>query len=164
MEKLLNLCRKIQENFKKFYLGGESAIALKFNHRKSLDMDFFSFNPFSFPKLSFKIRKLFNVENEERGEDNLDFYIQGTKISFVFFPFKNLEKIEDFKGIKKISDYDIFLNKIYAGGRRIDWKDPYDIGFLYKTYRWDKRKIKDDFEKKFPGQSYEIFFRCNSKF
>ncbi len=41
MEKLLNLCMKIQKNFKKFYLGGGSAIALKFNHRKSEDMDFF---------------------------------------------------------------------------------------------------------------------------
>ncbi len=47
------------------------------------------------------MRKIFNVEKEEKGVDNLDFYIEETKISFVFFPFKNIEKIENFKGIKK---------------------------------------------------------------
>lgn len=157
MEKLLKLCIEVQRNFTKFYLGGGSAIALKYNHRKSEDIDFFSFTPFSFSRISFKIRKIFKVEKEERGEDNIDFYIEGVKVSFVFFPFKNIEKIENFQGIKKISDYDIFLNKIYAAGRRVDPKDPYDISFLYRIYRWNKEKIKNDFEKKFPGQSYKIY-------
>lgn len=52
------------------------------------------------------------------------------------------------------SDYDIFLNKIYVAGRRVDPKDSYDAAFLYKTYKWKPAAIKKDFEKKFQGQSY----------
>ncbi len=103
------------------------------------------------------MRKIFNLEKIERGEDNIDFYVENIRISFIFFPFKNIEKIEIFQGIKRVSDYDIFLNKIYAAGRRVDPKDPIDCAFLYKIYRWDKNKIEKDFEKKFPNQSYKIF-------
>lgn len=66
---------------------------------------------FSFEKMSIKVRKNFNVQ-----------------------------KLEKLKGIKKASDYDIFLNKIYSAGRRIDSKDPFDAAFLYKTYKWNKKE------------------------
>lgn len=157
MEKLLNLAKEVGKNFKNFYLAGGTAIALKYRHRVSEDLDFFSEKPFSFEKLSYKMRKIFNLEKIERGEDNIDFYVENIRISFIFFPFKNIEKIEIFQGIKRVSDYDIFLNKIYAAGRRVDPKDPIDCAFLYKIYRWDKNKIEKDFEKKFPNQSYKIF-------
>ena len=79
------------------------------------------------------MRKIFSIKKEERGDDNIDFFIENIeniKLSFVFFPFKNIEKLEKIQGIKAASDFDIFLNKIYAAGRRIDWKDPYDCAFL----------------------------------
>ncbi len=157
MEKLLTLTQEIQKNFKNFYLAGGTAIMFKFNHRKSENLDFFSYRSFSFSRLSQKVRRLFKIEKEERGEDNIDFYINGVRVSFVFFPFKNIKRLEKFRGVKKASDFDIFLNKIYAAGRRIDWKDPYDCAFLYKVYKWDLKEIKKSFEKKFPGQSYEIY-------
>jgi len=157
MEKFIQLAKEVQAHFPGFYLAGGTAIAIKFGHRESEDLDFFKQKSFSFQKLAVKMRKIFEVQKEERGEDNIDFYVKDVKISFIFFPFKNIEKFELVKGIKKISDYDIFLNKIYASGRRIDPRDPIDCAFLYKTYRWDKTKIQADFEKKFPGQSYKIY-------
>jgi len=157
MEKLIKLGSQIQKVFRNFYLAGGTAIMLKFNHRQSRNLDFFSEKTFSFLRISQKIRRFFGVQKEERGEDNIDFYIEGIRVSFVFFPFRNIEKLEEIKGIKKASDYDIFLNKIYVAGRRIDPKDPYDVAFLYKTYKWDRMRIKKDFEKKFPDQSYEIY-------
>ncbi len=157
MEKLFKLAIDIQKNFNDFYLAGATAIMFKFNHRRSIDLDFFKDKMFSFNRVSLKIRKLFKIQKEERGIDNLDFYIEGVKVSFVFFPFKNIKPIENFKGIKKADDYDIFLNKIYVAGRRIEQKDPYDVAFLLKTYKWDKKEIERDFEKKFPGQSYKIY-------
>ena len=157
MEKLFKLALKIQKNFSDFYLAGASAIMFKFNHRESIDLDFFKGTPFSFNRISLKIIRNFEIQKEERGVDNIDFYIEGVKVSFVFFPFKNIKPFENFKGIKKADDYDIFLNKIYTAGRRIEVKDPYDVAFLQKTYNWDKEKIENDFEKKFPGQSYKIY-------
>ena len=36
-------------------------------------------------------------------------------------------------------------------------KIPLMLVFLYKKYKWLKEKIKADFEKKFPDQSYEVY-------
>lgn len=156
-ERVKKLAKEIQKNFKNFYLAGGTAIMLKYKHRISEDMDFFSSKAFSFLRLATKVRKLFRVEREERFEDNIDFFIEGLKISFVFFPFKNIKPLENFEGIKMASDYDIFLNKIYSAGRRIESKDVIDFAFLYTKYHWDKKTVKKDFEQKFPDQSFEIY-------
>lgn len=157
MEKLLELANKIQSTFKDFYLAGGTAIMFKYGHRESIDLDFFKEKTFSFNRLALKIREIFNVQSEERFPDNIDFYIEGIRVSFVFFPFRNVLPVEKAKGIKKASDYDIFLNKIYSAGRRVDPKDPYDAAFLYKIYQWDKNKVEEDFKLKFPEQSYKIY-------
>jgi len=107
--------------------------------------------------VSYKIRKLFEIENEEEFTDNIDFFFNGIKVSFVFFPFRNVGKNEYFQNLLVASDYDLFLNKVYVAGKRIDEKDPFDAAFLYRKYGWDRKQIKEDFEIKFPGQSYEIF-------
>jgi len=156
-EKIINLSIKIQNNFKNFYLSGGTILMLKYSHRISYHLDFFSKKEFSFLRLSNKIRKLFEVSNEERYEDNIDFIINNIKVSFIYFPFKNIKPYENFEGIKMSSDYDIFLDKIYLAGRRIENKDVYDFVFLYEKYKWIKEKIKKDFEKKFPNQSFEIY-------
>ncbi|MGB9677692.1 MAG: nucleotidyl transferase AbiEii/AbiGii toxin family protein [Candidatus Ratteibacteria bacterium] len=157
IERMKELARNIQRYFKNFYLTGGTALMFKYNYRISEDLDFFSQKDFSFSRLSGKIRKIFNVEKEERFEDNIDFIIDGIKVSFILFPFKNINPLENFEGIKIDSDYDIFLNKIYASGRRIESKDVIDFAFLWEKYKWKKEKVKRDFEKKFPNQSFEIY-------
>lgn len=108
-------------------------------------------------RLATKVRKIFKVDREERFEDNIDFLIESLRIYFVFFPFMNIKPLENFEGIKMASDYDIFLNKIYSAGRRIESKDVIDFAFLYKKYGWNKNSVKKDFEWKFPHQSFEIY-------
>lgn len=157
MEKLFELAKRVQSLFKDFYLAGGTAIMFKYNHRQSKDLDFFKEKSFSFNRLSLKVREFFNVQAEERFTDNIDFYIENVRVSFVFFPFSNILPTENFKGIKKASDYDIFLNKIYSAGSRIEPKDPFDAAFLYKVYNWNKNKIEKDFTLKFPNQSYKIY-------
>lgn len=157
VEKMMFLARNIQKNFRNFYLGGGTALMFKHQHRISEDLDFLSEKLFSFTILSSKVRKIFKVQREERFTDNMDFIIEDIKVSFIFFPFKNIKPLENFEGIKIASDYDIFLNKIYSAGRRIESKDVIDFAFLYNKYRWDKERVKKDFEKKFPDQSFEIY-------
>ncbi len=157
MEKLFELAKKIQSLFKDFYLAGGTAIMFKYNHRQSIDLDFFKERAFSFNRVSHKIRAVFNIRSEERFTDNIDFYIDDIRVSFLFFPFRNILPLEKFEGIKKASDYDIFLNKIYSAGRRVDPKDPFDAAFLYKIYTWNKDKLEKDFTLKFPNQSYKLY-------
>jgi len=157
IEKMKEIARKIQENFKSFYLAGGTALMFKYMHRITEDLDFLSYKPFSFLRLSSKMRKKFNIKKEEKFEDNIDFIVNDIKVSFIFFPFKNIYRLENFDDIKIASDYDIFLNKLYAAGRRIENKDAFDFAFLYQKYKWNKNKIKKDFEKKFLNQSFEIY-------
>lgn len=157
MQKMFDLSLEVQGYFKNFYLAGGTAIMFKYNHRISNGLDFFSYKPFSFRRLSYKIRKLFDVENEEEFIDNIDLFISGIRVSFVFFPFTNIYKPEDLNGLTVAGDYDLFLNKVYVSDKRVDVKDPFDAAFLYRKYRWDRSQIKKDFEKKFLGQSYELF-------
>lgn len=156
-EQMKKLAKEIQKNFKEFYLGGGTLLMFKYNHRISEDLDFLAENPFSFLKLSSKVRRLFKVDKEEIFTDNIDFIINNIKVSFIFFPFKNINPVENYEGIKVVSDYDIFLNKIYSAGRRIETKDIVDFALLYKKYKWKKEKVKKDFETKFPNQNFDIY-------
>ncbi|MGB9643394.1 MAG: hypothetical protein ACPL3Q_09425, partial [Candidatus Ratteibacteria bacterium] len=90
------------------------------------------------------------MQRYEEFQDNVDFYIQNIRVSFVFFPFKNIERIEKFLEIRIASDYDLFLNKIYVSGPKIAPRDVFDLAYLYKIYRGDARKIEQAFEKNFP--------------
>ena len=157
MDKLLKLALEVQKTFRGYTLAGGTAIMFRYNHRKSIDLDFFREKPFSFNRLSTKLRANFPPENEERGSDNLDFFIDGIKVSFVFFPFTPVQPTQKVQGVKIYSDYDLFLNKIYVAGRRVDPKDPFDAAWLYKQNQWNTENIKDDFERKFPDQSYELY-------
>jgi predicted nucleotidyltransferase component of viral defense system len=157
IDKLIKLAKEIQHNFPAFYLAGGTNIMFKYKHRISTDLDFFSEKTFSFSRLINKFQKNFLVQRFERFDDNIDFWIKDIKVSFVNFPFRNIEKTQNFKGIKLASDKDIFLNKIYACGKRIDSKDIFDIAFLYKKYQYDFDEIKQSFEKKFLNQSFEIY-------
>lgn len=157
VEALAGLARRVQEVFPDFHLAGGTAVMLRHRHRESIDLDFFSEKEFSFRRLAAQARARFRVETETEGEDNLDLWIEGVRVSFVFFPFAGAEPIETFEGIRMASDYDLFLNKVYAAGRRIEPKDPEDAAFLHARHRWERPRIKADFERKFPGQSFEIF-------
>ncbi len=156
MEKLLSLAQKISTEFPRFYLAGGTAIMFKYQHRESIDLDFFNGRSFSFRYQAKKVRDAFEVENEVEGQDNIDLFIDGVKVSFVYFPFASIKKTENWQGIRIASDADIFLNKVYAAGRRIDWKDPFDAAFLWEKNQWPMEEAKKDFECKFPDQSFEI--------
>ena len=123
-ENLLKLAQEIQPHFPSYYLANGTAIMLRHYHGVCIALDFFSYRSFSFRRLANRVNKLFPVENETHLEDNIDFIMWGSKVSFVFFPFHNILPIEKFQGVNFAADYDLFLNKIYAAGRRIDPKDP----------------------------------------
>ncbi len=157
MEKMISLAKRIQKVFPNFYLAGGTAIMFKYNHRKSIDLDFFSSRDFSKNRMISRVRKNFNMTSYDIPGDNIDFLIENLKVSFLFFPFKNVYPLETIMEINIPQDYDLFLNKIYVSGRRINWKDPFDAAYLLKKHNWEIKSVKRDFEKKFPSQSFEIY-------
>lgn len=67
MEKLLNLAKDINKNF---YLAEKTAIAIKHKHRISKDLDFFNYKPFSFERIAYTMKSLFDLEKIEKSIDN----------------------------------------------------------------------------------------------
>lgn len=155
--KLARLGARIQRAFPRFYLAGGTAIMLRHRHRASFDLDFFSRRSFSFRAVSAKLRKNFSVEHEETHVDNIDFFVEEVKVSFVFFPFDNRKPIDNYRGLRLASDFDLCLNKLYAAGRRIEPKDIRDIAHLIRHHRWSVKTLRDAFEVKFPDQTFEIY-------
>lgn len=86
MDRLLQMALRVQKAFSGFVLAGGTSIMSKYNHRESIDLDFFNEKDFSANKLATKARKFFMVDNEERGTDNSDLFIEEIKVSFVYFP------------------------------------------------------------------------------
>ncbi len=126
-------------------------------HRVSTDLDFFRETPFSFTRLAHRLRRDMPVEGERQQADALDVWIEGVRVSFVFFPFRNIDPLVKEEGIPMASDYDIYLNKIYAAGRRVEPKDPWDFVMLTETYRWPWDQVRKDFETKFPDQPFDLY-------
>lgn len=154
---LLALAQSIQKAFPRFYLAGGTVLMLRYAHRISTDIDFFSEKPFSYARLQAKLRKLFHPTFIQRHEDAMDSFIGGIKVSFLFFPFQNILPIVSYKGVRMASDYDIFLNKLYAAGRRAETKAVIDIAYLWKRYRWGSAQLRHDFMKKFDGQDIRLY-------
>ena len=157
LQRMLDLAREVSRHLRGFYLAGGTALMLRHRHRMSTDLDFFRGKPFSFRHLERKLRQILPVEHARQEADSLDLWIAGVRVSFVFFPFRNIRKTERFQGVPVASDYDIYLNKIYAAGRRVEPKDAVDFVFLTERYRWPWDQVKRDFERKFPDQPFEIY-------
>jgi len=157
IDQLLPLAQRISRQTKSFYLAGGTAITLKYNHRTSYDLDFFCEKAFSFKSMERKMKDSNEgISKVAYGEDNLDIFIDNTKASFVFFPYQNIRYVEDFQGIRIASDIDLLLNKLYVASRRIDAKDPFDFAWLWQKCQWPVARIRQQFEQKFEGHSFEI--------
>jgi predicted nucleotidyltransferase component of viral defense system len=160
--RLVSMAAEIQSMFPDLYLAGGTAIMLKYGHRISYDLDFFSEKSDLSTLLAPMIEK-YEPEIERivrfSGGDNVDVFVRGTKVSFVRFPFRNVEPTESHSGIRMASDMDLLLNKIYVAGRRVESKDPADIACLLQRHpEWRKIAVGNDFHRKFKDEKFEIYF------
>jgi predicted nucleotidyltransferase component of viral defense system len=143
--------------FKKYgVLGGGTALALQLSHRKSFDLDIFTPKPIS-KKLIYKAKNYYkNIEVLIDTEDELSFNTPfNVKISFVFYPFKNIYKTIKTPYLDIFSWKDIALDKAYTIGRRGEWRDYVDLYFiikngfsLFQIMKGAKRKFGDTFSEK----------------
>jgi hypothetical protein len=158
---LVSLAQEIQAVFPDLYLAGGTAIMIKYEHRISYDIDLFAENS-RLSTLESRMRKRYESEIERivhfPGGDNVDFFLRGTKLSFVGFPFPNVEPTETRDGVRMASDRDLLLNKIYVAGRRVEAKDPVDIACLLLHHPdWPLDAVRSDFRAKFKNEKFEIY-------
>ncbi len=157
MEKLIKFFRELIKeiapvvNKYNLYLGGGTALMLKYKHRESYDLDFFAFEPVDLDKIlreiafSLSSKYDFAIKYPTLEISNREFT---TKIEVHKRIGVKLLGYEDLLGIKKLSDLDILLEKIYFIERGKE-EDLTDIKLLLKklNINWEEiiKKLVEKF-------------------
>lgn len=134
-----------------FYLAGETALALRFGHRISVDLDFFNSSQFDPPQLVDELKALSgkssNITQQSKGSIALSH--QDTKLEFLQYDAPFLEPIEEIDEIPFASLSDNIAMKLSALVGRGSKKDFIDIATLLETI--DLNKMLEWYSTKFPN-------------
>lgn len=139
--------------FKPFYLAGGTALALRLEHRESIDFDFFSLAPFGNEALIGKLRPLGELEVIESSPGTLHVRMLGVKTSFFSYPYPLLYPVDESAGIRIADLGDIAVMKLIAISQRGARKDFIDLHAILRA-GWNLQVLFDLLPKKFPGVSY----------
>jgi len=134
---------------KAFALGGGTNIALKKGHRISVDLDFFTNQPFINADV-YKCISSFNAKKELLFEQNqtMMFMVEDVKVDFILYPFRWLQPFEIIDDCRFIHLEDILPMKLQAVSNRFAKKDFYDIDTLLTDYSLPE--MLQIFKRKFP--------------
>ena len=143
----LNKFKTIQ-NFS-FALGGGTNLALRYNHRISKDLDLFCPDIIGFKgykAIERELKDLFgqNVFSITYPLNETDQFVflralikkenETIKLELIQNT-KNTKPIEETRGIKMISEFDIGIMKLYALSDRMSKKDVYDLDYITENIR-----------------------------
>ena len=152
--------RELKQFSKNFVLAGGTAIMLQIGHRMSYDFDCFSVN--SLPSnLLRKIKKVFGlfITPRIRTSEQITFPTKDNiEVTFVYSPYKSLEKpmLTDSMSLFHLDD--LAANKAYTIGRRGVWRDYVDLFFFLKWELYSIDKINALAREKFKGEFNEKLF------
>lgn len=145
------------KQLKNFSLVGGTALALKYGHRTSIDLDLFYHKKFDqepiIKSLIKEFRKGYGTESKNT-RWGIFCYIEKIKVDIVYYPHPVIANIEEIEEIRMYSDKDIIAMKLNAILGRGTKKDFWDLYELLQHY-----SLKDMIafhEKKFPEQNLLI--------
>lgn len=133
---LLKSMMKIPE-IKDFCLVGGTALALRYGHRISIDLDLFSNQEFENPYVQDILFEYFGNEFQVRSsKPNMGIFsfIEDIKVDLIKHPFPLIRPIEVLDGIRFFSTEDIIAMKVQAILGRAKKKDFWDIAELLQHY------------------------------
>lgn len=152
--------RQLKQFSKNFVLAGGTAMMLQIGHRLSYDFDCFSLNPLS-KNLLRQIKKVFGLFIAPRIQtsEQITFPTKtGIEVTFVYHPYKLLQKPIRTGSISLFSLDDLAANKAYVIGRRGVWRDYVDLFFFLKWKLYSIDRINRLAREKFKGEFNEKLF------
>jgi len=147
----LGLLRRIcQDNdFNGFGLLDGTNLALRYGHRISVDLDFFSSKPFDTELLASLInRKFRDFELLFQRNQTIIFEIEKVRVDFVLYPFEWLKPYENIDQIRMVSVEDIVPMKLQSITTRQSKKDYWDIALLLENF--ELKDLLEIMKNKFP--------------
>jgi predicted nucleotidyltransferase component of viral defense system len=132
-----DLLYKIQQDafFDPFFLVGGTALALQIDHRLSIDLDFFSIQPFDNQQLEGYLTEQYGFSTDYVAKNTLKGFVQNVKVDFLTHAYPLVRPLIRDEGLSLASLEDIgamMLNAIAHSGNR--QKDFYDLFFLLEYH------------------------------
>jgi len=140
-----------------FNLVGGTALALRFGHRSSVDLDIFFHEKFDHTTIENELQLEFREDfSHESGHKKFGIfcYIRKIKIDIVYFPHMPIADFVTEDNIRMYSDADIAAMKIQAILGRAQKKDFWDLHELLQHY--PLQQIMDWHKQKYPNQMLAI--------
>lgn len=148
-----------QPELEQFALVGGTNLALRIGHRKSIDLDLFTSEPFDTQALAASLPIRFpHTEVVSMSDIMLFVYIEDIKTDMVALPYPWLEPFEIVQDIRFASLPDIAAMKLSAIARRGVKKDFWDIAALLDHFNLDT--MLDFYRAKY--RSHDIFHLLRS--
>ena len=137
-----------------FYLAGGTGLALHLGHRRSVDLDFFSPEPFNEDALIAAVQGLPKVSVLSKSNQTVYLHISGTKVSFIEYNYPLLFPLRRFQGLPVPDVRDITAMKISALASRGSRRDFVDLYVVAQKY--DLPPLLELFERKFAKANYSM--------
>lgn len=118
-----------------FHLVGGTALALRWGHRRSIDIDLFSATHFESEPLSEYLVQTFRMDRIETGPDTVRGFIQGIKVDLLAHVYPLISPLETIEDIRMAGLPDIAAMKLNAIANRGSKKDFWDYAALLKHFR-----------------------------
>lgn len=142
---------------KQYTLVGGTALALRYGHRLSVDLDLFTNEPIDFELLTKALEQTFNTAYVyEKSFLNVGHFcfIRNVKVDFVYYPHQIIQPIQIIDNIRLYGDKDITAMKVQAILGRGKKKDFWDMAELLQHY--NVKEILDWHKEKFPNKMLAI--------
>jgi predicted nucleotidyltransferase component of viral defense system len=140
-----------------FSLVGGTALALRFGHRSSVDLDLFFHEQFEHSFIEKEFSEEFGVDFKyETGHKQMGIFcfINNIKVDIVYYPHTPILAVDEIEGIRFYSNQDIAAMKIQAILGRGKKKDFWDLHELLQHY--SLQQIMDWHKQKYPSQMLAI--------
>jgi hypothetical protein len=138
-----------------FVLVGGTALSLQIGHRKSIDIDLFSSNPFDSEGMAEFFQSKYDFQVQTRFKNALMGMVNNVKVDIISHQYDWINDTFTQEGIRMAGLEDIAamkLNAIIGNGSRL--KDYADIAFL--SSHFSLQQMLDFFEKKYPNNNSVI--------
>ncbi|MFH1119910.1 MAG: nucleotidyl transferase AbiEii/AbiGii toxin family protein [Bacteroidota bacterium] len=140
-----------------FSLVGGTALALRFGHRSSVDLDLFVHVKFNQPEIVSALEQKFGsrfVYKQQHTQFGVFCFIDNVKVDIIHYPHNTISDIVLEDELRIYSDIDIAAMKIQAILGRAKKKDFWDLHELLHHYTL--QQIMDWHKLKYPGQMLAI--------
>lgn len=149
----MDLLRRLMatESMQEFYLVGGTALALRYGHRTSVDLDLFTSNPFDSQALAECLVRQFALQELTIHENTVSGVIGTIKVDCLAHRYPLLFAVEEVDGIRLLASPDIGAMKLNAISNRGSKKDFWDYHELLKHFK--REDLLSFYEKKYPHGS-----------